>query len=108
MANSGISAVMYGNIAAVRTEEYVQWAENTLQAATKAFVPGAYPVELIPFLRFMPRWFPGTKHHELIEYYKPSIINLRDKPFEAVKVALVSGLCSMPDFALTDRFPEKW
>lgn len=74
--------------------KYVQWAENSLVAASKAIVPGAYPVELLPFLQYMPRWFPGTNFHKLVDRYRTDVHDLRVKPHEALEVAFVSLLLS--------------
>ena len=72
-------------------DEYVQWAEKSLQAASKILVPGAYPVEALPFLRHMPRWFPGTNYYDLMDQYKSPILKVRDVPYAEAASAFVSA-----------------
>ena len=86
MISSLIILTTYGKL----TDEYVFWAEKSLEAASKALVPGAYWVEFLPFLRHVPRWLCSMGHHKLVEEYRPSVLNLLEKPFADTEVAVVS------------------
>lgn len=72
-------------------DEYVRWAEQSMQAASKILVPGAYPVEALPFLQYMPRWFPETNYYDLVGQYKPPILKVRDIPYAEAASAFVSA-----------------
>ena len=86
MISSIIILATYGTL----TDEYVFWAEKVLEGTSKALVPGAFWVEFFPFLKHAPRWIPGTNHHSLIDYYRPFVLDLLEKPYADVERAVVS------------------
>ncbi|TCD67847.1 hypothetical protein EIP91_011909 [Steccherinum ochraceum] len=91
LPGSSIIKVVYGTRDASRTDTYVRLAETALDAARKASVPGAFMAELLPFLRHIPSWLPGGNARRFSEKYRPSVCEMRDKPFDEVQAAMAAG-----------------
>lgn len=88
-AGSAIIRVTYGARSASETEEYVQLAETAMESIRKVMVPGAFMVELFPFLKHIPAWLPGGGARKFADDYSPAVQGLRNKPFDEVKRAAV-------------------
>ncbi len=87
-----IMDIAYGIQVEKRTDEYISVAENALEGLSAAAVPGAFMVDQIPFLKYVPSWFPGARFQERAAYWKSLSEIMVNKPFNAVKDAFVSIL----------------
>jgi len=72
-------------------DDYVRTATQAIEGINIARVPGAYWVEFMPFLKYLPRWAPGTAFRKLADHYRPFAVWMRDQPFETVKRELKEG-----------------
>ncbi|KAH8100146.1 CyP450 monooxygenase [Cristinia sonorae] len=97
---SVIFFVTYGKRIASMDDEYVTLAEIATDGVSQALIPGAWWIEFLPFLKHVPSWVPGTTSKKLAEKYRPHVINMINKPYEEVKVALSRGL-AQPSWAAT-------
>lgn len=52
-------------------------------------VPGAFMVELFPFLKHIPAWLPGGGARKFADQYIQAVEGLRNRPFDEVKHAAV-------------------
>lgn len=95
MITSIIFFITYGKMISSMDDEYVVVAEMAAEGGSKALMPGAYWVEFMPFLRYLPSWVPGTSFRALVDEYAPYVIAMRDKPFADVQAAIVSSLLSI-------------
>ncbi|KAJ9267651.1 hypothetical protein DTO212C5_5890 [Paecilomyces variotii] len=57
----------------------------------QAAVPGAWLVDIMPFMRHLPDWFPGTGFKRTAEKWKNTLIEAADKPFAFVKHQMARG-----------------
>ena len=55
---AAIVKVVYGVEVASENDPYIALMEQVLESA-EAFTPGAFMVELLPWLRHVPAWVPG-------------------------------------------------
>ncbi|KAI0634619.1 cytochrome P450 [Trametes polyzona] len=78
---SSILRIAYGIELGGMEDEYVSIAEAAMAVFNKAFVPGKYTVESLPFLRFLPSWFPGATFKREAREWKPRVHRLRDTPW---------------------------
>ncbi|KAH8105243.1 cytochrome P450 [Cristinia sonorae] len=85
---STIMRIVYGARNASQMNEYIDIAEQAMDAVRKLLVPGAFLAEFIPFLRHFP---PGCR-------YRPIVQRLRDQPFEEVQRTMAEGK-AMPSVA---------
>ena len=50
----------YGIAVKESDDPYISIAEVALNGAVEAGVPGAFLVDLVPILKYVPSWFPGA------------------------------------------------
>jgi cytochrome P450 len=54
--------------------------------------PGAFIVDVLPFLRHLPTWFPGARgFHSTARYFLDTVTELVEKPYAFVKARMASG-----------------
>lgn len=82
--------VSYGIRISEVNDPYVEVAEKAMDGLNEAAVPGAFKVDLIPALKYVPKWFPGAGWKRKAEAWNELSRVFVDKPFEEVKARLVS------------------
>ncbi|KAH8103459.1 cytochrome P450 [Cristinia sonorae] len=95
-----IFKITYGKQITSMDDEYVTLAQIGVEGIGEACIPGAYFVDLLPILRYIPSWVPGTAAKKLAEKYRPYVMGTRDKPYDEVKKAVENGTAS-PSWAAT-------
>ncbi|KAK7045037.1 cytochrome P450 [Favolaschia claudopus] len=60
-AGSVILRVTYGYQTAPENDRFLLLSEKVMAAFSLAARPGAWAVDMIPWLRYLPSWFPGTE-----------------------------------------------
>ena len=70
-------------------DEYVTVAETAIEGLSKMCIPGAFWIEFLPLIRYIPSWVPGTKSVNFAQKYLPFVTAMRDKPFAEVQTAMV-------------------
>ncbi|KAF8917181.1 cytochrome P450 monooxygenase [Mucidula mucida] len=68
-AGSIILKVVYGYETRLKDDEFVNLADKAMHGALQAMVQGAYMVDYIPVLKFIPAWLPfsSKKHAKVVE-----------------------------------------
>ncbi|KAF8066895.1 cytochrome P450 [Lyophyllum atratum] len=94
---SVIMNVTYGINIAPKGDRYITIAEKALGGMAEAANPGAFLVDLIPFLKHIPEWVPGAGFQRKAREWKEAVYEMRDAPFEAVMHAIKAGTAS-PSF----------
>ena len=84
--------IVYGMDIAHNYEDdrYVSVAEEALFAMAVAARPGAFMVDMLPFLKYIPAWVPGAGFQRKAATWKKITNEMRDAPFDAVLSAVVS------------------
>ncbi|KAG0698625.1 cytochrome P450 [Suillus ampliporus] len=93
-AASVIMNVIYGIEIAPRGDKYIDIAEEALDGMAKAAAPGAFLVNIFPFLKHVPAWVPGAGFQKKAAAWKRAVLSMRDLPFQAVQKALADGTAS--------------
>lgn len=70
-------------------DAYVEISEEALVGPLEGMVPGKFLVEILPFLRHIPPWFPGATSQRLWAKWMAAGDRLKNVPFEHAKVKLV-------------------
>ena len=83
MIGAMIIRAVYGLDVYGADEKYVPIAEKSMKAFSTVFDPGRYLVHPLPWLRFVPAWFPGAKFQREFAEWKPQVAAARDLPWEA-------------------------
>jgi len=87
-----IMATMYDNdISSSNVDRFVTVAEQAVGKLSEIMFPGAMAVNIFPFLRYLPSWFPGTGFKRFAEGCKVYTDEMQDVPFNFVKERMASG-----------------
>ncbi|KAG6819914.1 hypothetical protein H0H93_007448 [Arthromyces matolae] len=96
-AASVIMNVTYGIQIAPKNDRYVEIAEKALAGMAEAANPGAFLVEFLPFLKYIPEWVPGASFQRKAREWKDAVNEMRDAPFETAMQAIQNGT-ALPNF----------
>ena len=53
--------MMYGINVHPYNDPYLKIGEEAIEATAELFIPGAFLVDIVPILKYVPEWFPGAK-----------------------------------------------
>ena len=80
---------MYGFDVQDNDDEYVAQVVKVLEGV-EALTPGRYLVEYLPFLRFVPGWFPGAGFQKKFAVYRDISRNVKAALLARTKAGMVS------------------
>ena len=86
---ASIMKIAYGIDVKDSDDPYISIAEEALNGIVEAAVPGAFLVDLLPILKYVPSWFPGAGFQKKAAHWKELQELMREKPFHHVKDQLV-------------------
>ena len=86
--------ITYGLELSATNDKYFMMAQRLVEIGEDITVPGRYPVEAIPLLRFLPAWFPGAHFKRFAARARRDITSIKDQLFESAKTAMVNCSCS--------------
>ncbi|KAJ3486355.1 hypothetical protein NLJ89_g11818 [Agrocybe chaxingu] len=98
MAGETIMSVAYGLEVKSKDDPYIKTAEKGVHPLVAAGVPGAFLVDTLPILKYVPEWVPGASFQRKAKEWKKLARNMIEKPFEAAKRNIAAGI-SPPCFA---------
>ncbi|KAH8114366.1 cytochrome P450 oxidoreductase [Phellopilus nigrolimitatus] len=83
-------------------------AEEGISQISFAAQPGAFVVDMLPFLRYIPEWVPGAGFQRTAKRFHATVTELVEKPYAFVKQQMAAGTAA-PSYvsALLEKFdPE--
>ncbi|KAG6885193.1 hypothetical protein C0993_004977 [Termitomyces sp. T159_Od127] len=83
--------ITYGHQITSDEDPYLDIMERVSHAVSNAGAPGNTPVDLFPFLRYFPSWFPGAYYAGLARKHEGAITKLHDYPFDKVIAEMAAG-----------------
>ncbi|KAF9013081.1 cytochrome P450 [Cyathus striatus] len=86
-----IMDVVYG-IQGDEADPYIDTAIEALGSIAVAGTPGAFIVNTLPFLKYIPEWFPGAGFKRKAKRWYDLRVNMTEKPYEAAKKKIASGV----------------
>lgn len=86
-----IMEMTYGINIATREDKYLQAVEVAMDGLKRAAVPGAFLVDTIPILRYIPEWFPGAGFKTFARVAREKFNIAVDGPLEHVKELIKSN-----------------
>ncbi|KAL1962244.1 hypothetical protein VTN77DRAFT_9900 [Rasamsonia byssochlamydoides] len=117
-AGAVILKIAYGyTIEQHKRDPLVDHADEALARFSLAAVPGAWLVDIVPFLRYLPDWFPGTGFKRTARSWRRSVTNVTEKPYAFVKRQMANGryepsyvsqLLEQGDLDPEEEFVVKW
>ncbi|KAL0953803.1 hypothetical protein HGRIS_004985 [Hohenbuehelia grisea] len=93
--------IAYGLNIVSEDDEYIKIAEDMGHIMNNSGSPGGTPVDVFPFLQYLPSWFPGTYYAEVARKARPVIRKLYDLPLKKVQEDLANGLAA-PSLAASE------
>jgi len=84
-------AVTYGLSVDKSNSEYLTEVEETMKFINHATTPGAYLVDLLPILKYVPAWFPFASFKKVAAYGRNQIARVIERPFQYVKTEMAAG-----------------
>ncbi|KAF9534905.1 cytochrome P450 [Crepidotus variabilis] len=92
LAGAIIMSTVYGYDIAPKDDPYVKIAETATSKLGEAMFPGASPVNVLPFLRYFPDWFPGCGFHQSARDTKVVIDAMLNEPIASVQERIKRGI----------------
>jgi hypothetical protein len=83
-------SIAYGLDIKPKNDPYIQTAERGVHPLVAAAVPGAFLVDMIPLLKYVPEWMPGAGFQKKAREWGKLALTMVDIPFEAAKKLIVS------------------
>ena len=81
--------IVYGIIVQESDDPYISLAEEVLNGLAEAGIPGAFLVDMVPILKYVPSWFPGTSFQKKAARWREALNTMAEKPFRHVQEQLV-------------------
>ena len=81
--------IEYGIFVQESDDPYIWIAEEVMNVAAQAGVPGAFWVDLFPILKYVPSWFPGAGFQKKAAHWREAINTMADKPFFHVQEQMI-------------------
>ncbi|KAJ7598144.1 cytochrome P450 [Mycena floridula] len=103
-AGAIVLRVAYGYIAQESDDPYIKAGNDAMESFNKGCAPGAYMVNQIPILRYLPEWFPGADFKRMARLWRPLFSAMVDLPFNFVKRQMAEG---MAESSFTSRWLNK-
>ena len=70
-------------------DPYIKVAEEAVRALGELMIPGAFLVDIIPILKYVPKWFPGAKFQSKAAVLRKHAASIRNITFAATEELMV-------------------
>ncbi|KIL00351.1 hypothetical protein PAXRUDRAFT_8298 [Paxillus rubicundulus Ve08.2h10] len=97
MAGAIILVISHGYEVQDEGDPYLATAEDALSYFSLTTSAEPFLVDTLPFLRYLPSWFPGTSFHKIAKDGHRALEEMASKPYEAVKAQVAEGR-ALPSF----------
>ncbi|OBZ67817.1 O-methylsterigmatocystin oxidoreductase [Grifola frondosa] len=74
-------------------DKYLSLVEKATES-TEELVSGTFLVDFVPFMKYLPSWFPGAGFQKRFAKWRAASVNARDIPFDTGKEAFNAGTAS--------------
>ena len=85
-----IMSVAYGISVKESNDPYILNVEEALKGIAEAGIPGAFLVDFIPILKYVPDWFPGAGFKRKAAHWRRVNAEVAEKPFQFVTEQVVT------------------
>ena len=89
LVGSTILSMTYSIDVQPNNDPYIKIAEEALAATSEILIPGAFLVDIIPILKYLPEWFPGAKFQRKAAVIRKHAETMRNATFEATEKLMV-------------------
>ncbi|KAH9946329.1 cytochrome P450 [Epithele typhae] len=102
LAAMAIMSIAYDINVESLENQYIQIAEAVAECITRTTNAGSYVVDVLPFLKYLPEWFPGAGFPKEARIWREDVMRLLNDPYEDAHKRLAAGNlgdCAMKSFA---------
>jgi hypothetical protein len=92
----------YGMNVRPYNDPHIKVVEEAVAAAAELLIPGAFLVDIIPILKYVPEWFPGAKFQSKAAVMRKHAAILRNTTFAAAEELMVCDSSPFLGFFLND------
>ena len=85
-------------------DPYIKIAEEAVAAVAELLIPGAFLVDIIPILKYVPKWFPGAKFQSKAAMMRKHAATMRNATFAATEELMVCDSSPFLEFLLDDMY----
>ena len=82
-------------------DPYIKIAGDAVAVIAELLIPGAFLVDFIPILKYVPEWFPGAKFQSKAAVMRKHAAIMRNTTFAATEELMV---CDFLEFLLDDIY----
>ncbi|KAI0647812.1 CyP450 monooxygenase [Trametes meyenii] len=82
---SSVLKAVYGIDVAEHGDKIIDTVEMAMEGVALGMTPGAFLVEYLPFLRYVPQWVPGAGFQKKLTKWRDASHTMVDLPFEEAK-----------------------
>ncbi|KAG6863053.1 hypothetical protein C0991_008518, partial [Blastosporella zonata] len=100
MAGETIMAIAYGLTVQPKDDPFVAAAAQGVHPLVAAAVPGAFLVDQLPLLKYVPDWMPFAGFKRKAKHWRTFAIDMINLPYEAAKRNIENGDAT-PSFTLS-------
>ncbi|OCH89273.1 cytochrome P450 [Obba rivulosa] len=79
---ASVMSTVYGIEIEENDDPYITCAERAVEGAAEGFTPGAFWVDFLPFLKYVPAWVPGAEFQRKAARWKVDALALKDLPWD--------------------------
>ncbi|RAK95668.1 cytochrome P450 [Aspergillus ibericus CBS 121593] len=91
-AGAIILRISYGyNVEPHGRDPLVDLVDQTMDDFSRVVLPGAWLVNFVSFLKYLPTWFPGGKANQTAQEFKDRVTIMHDKTYDFVKRQMSQG-----------------
>ncbi|KAF8192574.1 cytochrome P450 [Pholiota molesta] len=112
-----ILKISHGYEVKEQDDPFVEMADTATFQFSLATAPGGFLVDLIPFLRHIPLWFPGAGFHRKAHEWAATLREMVDRPHDFVKqnmargtaeISFTSAILQGKQLSAEEEFDLKW
>ncbi|KAF7346445.1 O-methylsterigmatocystin oxidoreductase [Mycena sanguinolenta] len=86
-----IMAMIYGYDVKSMKDRFVDLQQEAMRRLSESAVPGRFMVNIFPFLRHVPAWFPGAGFQNYFRDTRRLLLEMKEEPFQYVKQNMQNG-----------------
>ncbi|KAL7280118.1 hypothetical protein ACG7TL_006535 [Trametes sanguinea] len=88
---STVLKTVYGIEVADHGDKLIDTIDAAMEGVALGLTPGAFLVEYLPFLRYIPQWFPGAGFQKPLARWYQASHEMVDLPFQEAKTVMTRG-----------------
>ena len=85
-------------------DPYIKIAEEAARSIAELLIPGAFLVDIIPILKYVPQWFPGAKFQSKAALMRRHAAKMRNTMFAATEEIMACDSSPFLRFLLDDTY----